>query len=93
MNCPECGRFMRRVIAFEAGRDVWECAYWWVCEDDAQHARDADPIPAPEYNWLWMAEGIPSKVLLDWPELRREYDEMWLCLPRSIRRQHKHALA
>ena len=83
---------MRRVIAFEAGRDVWECAYWWLCEDDGQHLHETEPTPAPEYNWLWMAEGIPGKALLDWPELRREYDEMWLQLPCSIRRQYKHAL-
>jgi len=83
---------MKRVIAFEIGLNVWECAYWWVCEDDGQHQGRIEPVPAPEYNWLWAAEGIPASALLGWTELRREYDEMWRRLPRSIRAKHKHVL-
>ena len=95
MNCPECGRFMKLKIAEAAGKDgqVWECAFWWVCwDEDWLHNYIQDPIPAPEYQWLWNCEGIPARALLEDDELRQEYDEMWARLPDGYKRRYRHAL-
>lgn len=89
MNCPECGQFMKRIVAFEIGKDVWESFMWWVCDDDqARHYYEVDPIPAPQYQWLWNCEGIPAEDLQANPALFAEYREMWNDLPVSIKRQY-----
>lgn len=100
MNCPECGRFMKLFIAFEAthieatrrfGRslNVWECAYYWWCDNEWGHTYIVDPIPAPEYQWLWNCEGIPEEALTDWPELKAECDAMWAQLPESKKKLYR----
>lgn len=89
MNCPECGQFMQRLIAFEVGMSpsVTGVAYYWWCGDPSErHTYDIDPIPAPEYNWIWFAEGIPQEALDEWPELAAEVAEMWERLPQSYKR-------
>ena len=77
MNCPECGRFMKLYFATEMGQDSLQCAYWWHCTNDFDcwFAWQGDPIPAPEYDWLWWCEGIPQEDLEADPELKEEYDE------------------
>jgi hypothetical protein len=83
---------MARLIAFEAGRDVEDAAYWWVCGNDLGCWYGSQPIPAPKYDWLYHCETIPAGALLDWPELRAEYEEMWDRLPESWKRKSRHAL-
>jgi len=95
MNCPECGRFMILAVFEDVGKDPWECYQWWVCPEAENHDYQADPIPAPEYQWLRDCEGIPFDALLDWPELFAEYTELWNRLPRryqKIYRQYSPAL-
>lgn len=91
MNCPECGRFMKLVIAFDIGEDAEVSAYWWVCNNEESFFQ-VDPVPAPEYQWLWSCETIPAEALLGWPELRQEYDRMWNALPNAVKRHYQHVL-
>lgn len=86
-NCPECGKFMK-LVPFEAvGKDPWTCYQWWSCDDEeGKHFYEVDPIPAPEYQWLWNCEGIPGEALIEWPELMAEYTEMWDRLPKKEKR-------
>jgi len=81
---------MTLTIAFEVtpAQDVWNCAYWWICNNEL-HFYQADPIPAPEYQWLWNCEGIPATALQAWPELYQEYNQMWARLPKSIQKHYQ----
>ncbi len=81
MNCPGCGRFMQRVIAFEVGESPDEgSAYYWYCQDEGQHTYTIDPIPAPEYDWLYWWVDVPTDEIeqarAEWPELGEEIDAM-----------------
>jgi hypothetical protein len=77
MNCPECGRFMELYFAIGLDRDPCQCAFWWHCNNDGGCwlAWKGDPIPAPEYDWLYWYESIPEEDLAADPELRAEYNE------------------
>ena len=92
MNCPECGQFMKLLIAFDLGSspDEEETAYFWWCNDtNKRHMYKIDPIPAPEYDWLWWAESIPQEALDGWPELATEVAEMWARLPPTYKQKYK----
>ena len=77
MNCPECGRFMKLYCATEIGEDAIQCAFWWHCLNvrDCWLAWEGDPIAAPEYDWLYWYDGIPSEDLEAAPELKEEYNQ------------------
>lgn len=93
MNCPECGRFMTREFSIELEEDLEVAAFWWVCcNDGCWRCSPTRPIPAPEYDWLYHCETIPAEALLDCPEFRAEYEEMWDRLPKSWKRKSEHAL-
>lgn len=92
MNCPECGRFMALLIAFEADQDVEASAYWWVCNNEPGCWHKEKPIAAPEYNWAWHCETIPLEALLDSPGLRVDYEAMWERLPTSWKRRFTNVL-
>jgi len=84
---------MHILIAFEVGESPDEgSAYYWFCGNDNGHTYRVDPVPAPEYDWMYCCAPIPAEALLEWPELRAEYDAMWARLPTSIKRQYTHAL-
>ena len=88
-KCPEHGTFLSLVVAQEVGKSPDDCYKWWTCTRFEDHYDDYEPIPAPEYQWLYCCEGIPFEDLLDWPELLAEYTEMWNAMPKSYRQKYK----
>jgi hypothetical protein len=88
-NCPECGRLMALVDFENVGKSPWECYQWWVCGNEDNHRFEVDPIPAPEYQWIWACDGIPAEHLMDWPELLDEYKRLWDALPATYKKKYR----
>jgi len=89
VKCPVCGRFMVLVTFEDEGRSPWESFMWWNCPEGEYHDTVPAPVPAPEYQWEWECEGIPFEALRDWPELLKEYIELWNRLPRKLKRLYR----
>ena len=89
-TCSGCGKFMKLADALDLLRDD-ACEQWmyWVCSDDWDCPDQAEPIPAPQYQWEWNCQGIPQEDLDAWPELKAECEEMWNKLPKSRKRLYK----
>jgi hypothetical protein len=78
---------MTLVIAFEAGRDVNDSAFWWMCgdreRDDSRFCTFSDhgnAIAAPEYDWEYWWSDAPEQELNqaceEMPALKQEIEEM-----------------